>query len=92
MTTNLQAFDRGRVASAPENPFSTAWLAQLRRGLGTMDGRPALMAGFQVTTTQAREIEEAAWFAPDALPEGTSPATRRRIAAYQGGVIESDRW
>lgn len=30
----------------------------------------------------AREIAEAGWFAPDTLPEGTSPATRRRIAEH----------
>ena len=32
-----------------------------------------------------REIAEAGWFAPDALPDGTSPATRRRIADHQRG-------
>jgi ADP-ribose pyrophosphatase YjhB (NUDIX family) len=32
-----------------------------------------------------REIAEAAWFAPDALPDGTSPATRRRIAEHREG-------
>ena len=32
-----------------------------------------------------REIAEAGWFAPDALPEGTSPATRRRIAEHRAG-------
>jgi ADP-ribose pyrophosphatase YjhB (NUDIX family) len=35
-----------------------------------------------------REIAEAGWFAPTALPEGTSPATRRRIAeALAGGGV-----
>lgn len=32
------------------------------------------------------EIAEVGWFAPDALPQGTTPATRRRIAdALAGG-------
>ncbi len=38
------------------------------------------------------EIEEAAWFTLDALPEGVSPATLRRIAEYQAGTVGSDSW
>lgn len=35
-----------------------------------------------------REIAEAGWFALDALPEGTSPATHRRLAdALAGGGV-----
>ena len=33
----------------------------------------------------AREIADAAWFAPHALPDGTSPATHRRIAEFTAG-------
>jgi ADP-ribose pyrophosphatase YjhB (NUDIX family) len=39
-----------------------------------------------------REIAEAAWFAPDALPPGTSPATRRRIEEYRTGLQGHGRW
>lgn len=39
-----------------------------------------------------REIVEAAWFAPDALPADTSPATRRRIADALGGGGVSGAW
>ncbi len=46
----------------------------------------------RIRAADPREIEEAAWFAPDALPEGTSPATRRRIEAYRTGSVESDQW
>lgn len=60
MTTNLQLAGQDKPALAPESPFSKEWLAQLRRGLGNTSGKPTLMAGFQVTTTQARQIEEAA--------------------------------
>lgn len=36
----------------------------------------------QLVAADPREIAEAGWFAADALPEGTSPATRRRIAEH----------
>ena len=39
-----------------------------------------------------REIAEAAWFAPDALPEGTSPATRRRIGEFLDGRQGHGTW
>ena len=39
-----------------------------------------------------REIVEAAWFAPDALPADTSPATRRRIADALAGGGVSGAW
>jgi ADP-ribose pyrophosphatase YjhB (NUDIX family) len=40
----------------------------------------------------AMEIEQAEWFALDALPDGTSPATARRIAEYREGVTGSGAW
>jgi len=46
----------------------------------------------RIGAADPREIEEAAWFAPDALPDGTSPATRRRIEAYRNGRAEGDQW
>ena len=39
-----------------------------------------------------REIAEASWFAPDGLPEGTSPATRRRIAEHRAGRQGHGAW
>jgi len=38
------------------------------------------------------EIEEAGWFAPDALPASLSPATARRIAEYREGVTGLGVW
>ena len=46
----------------------------------------------RIAAADPREIEEAAWFALDALPEGTSPATRRRIDAYRTSTAEGDQW
>ena len=40
-------------------PFSTPWLRELRRGLGETNGKPVLMAGFQVTADQRTKIEAA---------------------------------
>lgn len=39
-----------------------------------------------------REIAEATWFAPDALPDGTTPATRRRIADAATGRTVHGPW
>lgn len=39
-----------------------------------------------------REIIEHRFFAPDALPEGTTPGTRRRIAEVLRGVPIAERW
>ncbi len=39
------------------------------------------------------ELEDAGWFPLDALPKGTSPATKRRISEYhQGKKGVSDKW
>jgi 8-oxo-dGTP pyrophosphatase MutT (NUDIX family) len=38
------------------------------------------------------EIAETGFFAPDALPEGATPATRARIAEILGGAAQSSRW
>lgn len=38
------------------------------------------------------EIAEAGWFAPDALPAGATPATRRRIADALGGGGVHGAW
>jgi ADP-ribose pyrophosphatase YjhB (NUDIX family) len=41
---------------------------------------------------QRFEIAAAEWFAPDALPPDTSPATRRRIAEYLGKAPPDTAW
>lgn len=46
----------------------------------------------RIGAADPREIEEAAWFALDSLPDGTSPATRRRIDAYRTDAVEGDQW
>jgi len=38
------------------------------------------------------EIEEAGWFAPDALPASLSPATARRITEYRQGLTGHGAW
>lgn len=38
------------------------------------------------------ELAEAGWFAPDALPKGTTPATRRRIEEWRSGVTGEGNW
>jgi ADP-ribose pyrophosphatase YjhB (NUDIX family) len=38
------------------------------------------------------EIEEAGWFAPDALPAPLSPATARRITEYRQGLTGHGAW
>lgn len=46
----------------------------------------------QLVAADPREIAEAGWFAADALPEGTSPATRRRIAEHVEGRHGFGSW
>ena len=39
-----------------------------------------------------REIVEHGFFSPDALPDGTTRATRARIAEVLGGAAVSEVW
>jgi ADP-ribose pyrophosphatase YjhB (NUDIX family) len=39
-----------------------------------------------------REIAEAGFFALDALPDGTTPATRRRLAEITEGAVPATDW
>jgi 8-oxo-dGTP pyrophosphatase MutT (NUDIX family) len=39
-----------------------------------------------------REIAESGFFPPDALPDGTTPATRRRLADLTGDALPDDYW
>ena len=42
--------------------------------------------------TQVGEIEEVAWFSPEALPAETTPSTRRRIVEALGGEEPHPHW
>ena len=44
------------------------------------------------TIPPSAEIAEASWFAPDALPEGTTAATRARIAEVLGARVPPADW
>ncbi len=46
----------------------------------------------QPRTASTLEIAEQGFFPPDALPEGTTGGTRRRIAEWQTGAPVPDRW
>ena len=43
-------------------------------------------------TDHEGEIEDVGWFAPDALPSGTTPATRRRILEFAGDGEPAHHW
>lgn len=53
-----------------------------------------LVTAFRQTGTRVadREIAEAAFFPLDALPRGTSPATRRRMAEFFDGAPMAREW
>jgi len=40
----------------------------------------------------AGEIAETGWFDPDNLPDGTTPATRARLAEFRGQAPVADHW
>ena len=40
----------------------------------------------------ALEVAEVGWFALDGLPDGTTPATRRRIAEFRDGAVGGGNW
>jgi 8-oxo-dGTP pyrophosphatase MutT (NUDIX family) len=42
--------------------------------------------------TSRGEIAEIGWFAPDALPDGTTDGTRGRIAEALGGALRQPLW
>lgn len=46
----------------------------------------------RLRTADPFEIAEAAWFAPDDLPEALSPATQLRITDYLAGVDRFGEW
>src|SRR5687767_6635734 len=46
----------------------------------------------EAPTTDSREIEEARFFALDALPDTLSPSTSRRVEEYRAGRMNGGRW
>lgn len=62
----------------------------------TSDRDHVLFYRLEVTQSTAkrpdREISESGFFALDALPDGTTPATRRRLAELAGSVAPADYW
>jgi len=49
-------------------------------------------ASAELRRADLAEIEEAGWFAPDALPAPLSLATARRIAEYRQGLTGLGAW
>jgi len=47
---------------------------------------------FRIEEVYSHEIAEKKWFKFDALPEGISPATKRRIEEYLGQREKSEKW
>lgn len=56
----------------PTTPFSKRWLASLRRGMGTQNGKPILMQGFSISPAQHREITAALFSFRQALIAGVA--------------------
>ena len=50
------------------------------------------VAGQDLQPSDAMEIEEVRWFAMDAMPDTASPATKRRLAEYQAGIVGVGAW
>jgi ADP-ribose pyrophosphatase YjhB (NUDIX family) len=46
----------------------------------------------RLTAADRMEIEQAGWFALDALPQGVSDATLRRIAEFRAGTLGLGEW
>ncbi len=46
----------------------------------------------RLAATDPREVAAVGWFAADALPDDTSPATRRRIAEHEAGRQGHGLW
>lgn len=72
-------------------------LALFATYVSALEGRRDTIHLFRATTADepqadAREVAEAAFFAPDRLPEDTSPATVRRLAEVFGGAEVSPLW
>lgn len=54
--------------------------------------RATVAAATPLESEDPAEIDRADWFAPDALPPGTSGGTKRRIAEWRGERVVDGRW
>jgi ADP-ribose pyrophosphatase YjhB (NUDIX family) len=54
--------------------------------------RVADSAAENLRPVDAMEIEDVRWFAMDGMPETASPATKRRLAEYQAGIVGLGAW
>jgi ADP-ribose pyrophosphatase YjhB (NUDIX family) len=51
-----------------------------------------VVTAWQRHTVDPAEIREQSFFSPDALPDSTSPGSRRRIAEWQAGAVTTFDW
>ncbi|HKX35984.1 MAG TPA: NUDIX domain-containing protein [Rhizorhapis sp.] len=54
--------------------------------------RVADRAAQDLRRTDLMEIEDVRWFPMDGMPAGVSPATKRRLAEYQAGIVGLGAW
>jgi hypothetical protein len=71
---NLQA-----ASHVPMTPFSAPWLSRLRRGMGSINGKPALMSGMEPTEQERAQIPGLLSTLKRQLSAG--PSDRQGIAA-----------
>lgn len=57
MGKTLATVDQTDALNPPSRGFSEDWLRSLRRGLGSENGRPILMAGFRINPGQAKLVQ-----------------------------------
>jgi ADP-ribose pyrophosphatase YjhB (NUDIX family) len=91
------AEDAARREVAEEVGCTLAGLTPLGVFEARAEGRRDTVVLFRARTADTprpdgREIAEARFFAADALPEATSPATRRRMAEVRQGRPGDGRW
>jgi 8-oxo-dGTP pyrophosphatase MutT (NUDIX family) len=77
-------------------PAQDLKLASIHSNFSNMPGdhvtifhaKPGTQMWPSVPTNNAHEIAECGWFAPDALPEGTTLGTRSRVAEALGAPVK----
>ncbi|MBN7805919.1 NUDIX domain-containing protein [Agrobacterium rosae] len=94
--TGLQALHKEIREEGNLAATSTSQLFHVYFNNRTSDRDHVLFYRLGVTQTETklpdREISESGFFPLDALPEGTTPATRRRLAELAGDGQPDDYW
>ncbi|SCX05807.1 RNA pyrophosphohydrolase [Agrobacterium rosae] len=94
--TGLQALHKEIREEGNLAATSTPQLFHVYFNNRTSDRDHVLFYRLDVTQTETkvpdREISESDFFPLDALPEGTTPATRRRLAELAGDVQPDNYW